>query len=90
MCAYLDRNLQDRSIGKDRQPSPQLTQNRQHVLHKLRIDEADFRMEVRSVYNVNKILQYTRAFMRVRKGSVLIKKGLEPAKYLRDDYEKSP
>ncbi len=49
--------------------------------------EADIGMEVTSVHTVDAVLEYTRAFMRVRRDIELIKMGFKPALYLREDYE---
>jgi len=49
--------------------------------------EADIRMEVSSVHTVDTVLQYTRAFMRVRKDFDLIKKGFMSRLYMLDDYQ---
>ena len=49
--------------------------------------EADIVMEVSSVHTVDTVLQYTRAFMRVRKDCDLIEKGFMPQLYMRDDYQ---
>src|SRR5262249_17343359 len=49
--------------------------------------EADTRMEVSSVHTVHTVLQYTRAFMRVRKDFALIEKGFMPKLYMEDDYQ---
>ena len=46
--------------------------------------KASMSMEVGSVQNVDTVLQYARAWMRVRKD--LIEKGLKPAEYMREDY----
>ena len=48
--------------------------------------EADMRMEVVSVHNVDTILRYARAFMRARRDFNLIEKGFRPVEYMRDDY----
>jgi hypothetical protein len=50
---------------------------------------ADLRMEILSTRNVDSVLNYVRAFQRVRKDRVLIKTGFKPIRYLGDDYEKS-
>jgi len=50
---------------------------------------ADLRMEILSTRNVDSVLNYARAFQRVRKDRVLIKKGFRPVTYLTDDYEMS-
>jgi hypothetical protein len=47
--------------------------------------EADMRMEVLSAYNVNKILRDVRASRRVWNDRNLIKKGIAPRDYWRDD-----
>lgn len=49
--------------------------------------EADIRMEVSSVHTVDTVLQYTRAFMRVRKDFDLIEKGFMPKLYMGEDYK---
>ena len=50
---------------------------------------ADLRMEILSTRNVDSVLNYARAFQRVRKDRVLIKKGFRPVTYLGDEYEMS-
>ena len=49
--------------------------------------EADMRMEIVSVHNVDTVLQYARAFMRVRRDFNLIEQGFSPGVYIRDDYK---
>lgn len=48
--------------------------------------EASMSMEVGSVQNVDTVLQYARAWMRVRKDYNLIDKGFKPVEYTREDY----
>jgi hypothetical protein len=47
----------------------------------------DLRMEILSTRNVNSVLNYARAFQRIRKDQSLIKKGFRPIRYLGDDYK---
>lgn len=49
--------------------------------------KADLRMEVLSIRNVDKLLNYAHAFQRARKDRGLIKKGFNPVDYLRAEYE---
>ena len=49
----------------------------------------DLRMEILSTKNVDSVLNYARAFQRIRKDRALIKKGFRPVSYLGDDYEMS-
>ena len=49
--------------------------------------EADMRMEVMSIHNVDTVLKYARAFMRARRDFNLIEKGFKPVLYMRDDYK---
>lgn len=48
---------------------------------------ADPRMEILSIDNIDKVLNYARAFQRVRKDRALIKKGFKPVAYLGDRSE---
>jgi hypothetical protein len=47
----------------------------------------DPRMEILSVENIDKVLNYARAFQRVRKDRTLIKKGFKPVAYMGDRSE---
>ena len=48
--------------------------------------QADLRMEILSEINVDVILNYARAFQRVRKDNALIKGGFRPVEYMKEDY----
>ena len=48
--------------------------------------QASMSMEVASVQNVDTLLQYARAWMRVRRDRNLLDKGFKPFEYMRDDY----
>ena len=48
--------------------------------------QADLRMEILSEMNVDVVLNYARAFQRVRKNTALIKKGFRPVEYMKEDY----
>ena len=52
--------------------------------------QASMSMEVGSVQNVDKLLQYARAWMRVRRDYNLIEKGFKPVEYMREDYRVAP
>ena len=47
--------------------------------------QADLRMEILSEMNVDAVLNYARAFQRIRKDKVLIESGFRPVKYLAED-----
>lgn len=47
---------------------------------------ADVSLEVRSIHNVGKLLEYARAWMRVRRDPDFVNKGFRPVDYERDDY----
>ena len=48
--------------------------------------QADVSLEVQSIHNVGKLLEYARAWMRVRRDPDFVNKGLRPVDYERDDY----
>lgn len=48
--------------------------------------QADLRMEILSEMNVDIILNYARAFQRVRKDNALIDRGFRPVEYMKEDY----
>lgn len=48
--------------------------------------QADLRMEILSEMNVGVILNYARAFQRVRKDNALIDRGFRPVEYMKEDY----
>jgi predicted Zn-dependent peptidase len=48
--------------------------------------QADLRMEILSEMNVDVILNYSRAFQRVREDTSLIEKGFRPVEYMKEDY----
>ena len=48
--------------------------------------ETDMCMEILSIYNVDEVLKYVRAFQRARSDRTLIKKGFMPVVYERDNY----
>ena len=52
--------------------------------------QASMSMEVGSVQNVDRVLQYARAWMRVRRDYNLIDKGFKPVEYMREDYRVAP
>lgn len=47
---------------------------------------ADPRVEILSMENTDKVLNYARAFQRARKDRALIKKGFMPVAYMQDEY----
>jgi len=49
--------------------------------------QADLRMEILSEMNVDVILNYARAFQRVRKDNALIDRGFRPVEYMSKDYK---
>lgn len=48
--------------------------------------QADVSLEVQSIHNVGKLLEYARAWMRVRRDPNFVNKGFRPVDYERDDY----
>lgn len=50
--------------------------------HHLYLFQADLRMEILSEMNVDSVLNYVRAFQRIRKDKKLIKSGFKPLEYL--------
>jgi len=48
--------------------------------------QTDLRMEILSEMNVDVILNYARAFQRVRKDNALIDRGFRPVEYMKEDY----